>query len=84
MTWEDAVTVRDEMDSEDLSDASPCVRISIGFLLKMTRSEVIICMEDDRARLDPESDCQTVTGLPRKMIRKIVELAPKTVEPHAD
>lgn len=75
VTWRDAVTVREEMHSEaDIDDATPVVRKSIGFLLKANRKEVIICMEDDREKRDPDSDCQTVTGIPRGMVESIAAL----------
>ena len=75
LTWRDAVTVREEMHSEHLEDATPIIRRSIGFLLKMNKNEVVICMEDDRAKDDGHDDCQTVTGLPRGMVIAIRPLA---------
>lgn len=75
VTWRDAVTVREEMHSDDLEDAKPVIRRSIGFLLKMNRSEVVICMEDDRAKDDSHSDCQTVTGIPRGMVVAVTPLS---------
>ena len=68
ITWRDAITVRDEMHSENLEDAEPVIRRSIGFLLKSNKHDVVICMEDDRAKDDAHSDCQTVTGIPRGMV----------------
>lgn len=80
VTWRDAVTVREEMHSDDLQDAEPVIRRSIGFLLKANKRDVVICMEDDRLKDDGHSDCQTVTGIPKGMvvaIRALVD-APAT------
>lgn len=74
VTWVDAVTVREEMHSDQLDDAKPILRRSIGFLLQQNRQEVVICMEDDRLKNDGTNDCQTVTGIPRGMVRAVTPL----------
>lgn len=74
--WDDAATVYEQKHSEELGDLS-ARRRSIGFLLRLNRREIVMCMEDDRSMDDPENDCQTVTRIPRKMILRVVPLEAK-------
>ncbi len=78
--WEDAVTVHDPMHSDDLDDANPVERTSIGFLVRKNAKAVTICMEDDRESHDPDRDCQTVTSIGARMVIEVIplELAEKS------
>lgn len=75
VVWDDASTVYEQKHSDDLGDLS-ARRHTVGFLLISNRKEVVVCMEDDRGMDDPDSDCQTVTRIPRRMVQRIIPLVP--------
>lgn len=71
VTWVDAVTNYENAHSEDGQE--PVKRRTVGFLLKKNRTGVTVAMEDDRDA-DLDTDCQTVTTIPIKMVVKVEPL----------
>lgn len=76
VTWEDAFSPPHENESSRIAGPyRPLLRRSIGFLIIADKERVSIVMDDDRSQGDrAEGDCETVTIIPRGMVRDIVYL----------
>lgn len=79
VTWKDAFSP-DGRRSKDFvkHKIEPCIRRTIGFLLRDDEENVVVCMEDDRDAqdaIDTDDDCENVTVVPRSMVVKLEELA---------
>jgi hypothetical protein len=78
ITWRDAYSPSGTRTKDFIKHKiEPCIRRSIGFVLRDDEENVIICMEDDRETVDVvegDSDCENVTVIPRGLIVKVEEL----------
>lgn len=78
VTWRDAYSP-DHRRSKDLlrHKIEPCIRKTIGFLIRDDEDNVVVCMEDDRDAQDAfntDDDMETCTVIPKGMVVKVEEL----------
>ena len=80
ITWTDATTLYEPAQS-DRDDFSPSIRKTIGFFIKRDSTSITVAMEDDRTADFGDADCQTVTTIPKQMVRSVMPLIPAPVPP---
>lgn len=78
VTWRDAYSP-DHRRSKDLlrHKIDPCIRRTIGFLIRDDEENIVVAMEDDREAQDAintDDDLENPTIIPRGMIVKVEEL----------
>jgi hypothetical protein len=78
VTWRDAYSP-DHRRSKDLlrHKIDPCIRRTIGFLIRDDEENVVVAMEDDREARDAintDDDLENPTIIPRGMVVKMEEL----------
>lgn len=72
--WEDASFASGYYDRKSPKDFEPVLTRSVGHFIKKTKSGIIIGMErfyDDKRK---PTDDRHITTIPKKMIRRIIEL----------
>lgn len=70
--WDDAVTVYESVNSNDVAEFHTVSRFTAGHFIEINRTRGIsIAMEDDRKCRFKSGDCQTVTTIPFHMIANV-------------
>jgi hypothetical protein len=85
VTWEDAITQPGDMTFDDiLKNYKPCIRHSVGYLVRNDRKYVTLAATDDRRAIDfgsTSAGVADVTVIPRRYVSaiRLVEKPPKKV-----
>lgn len=83
--WSDAYFVQDPMKKEEVAGLLPCIRRTVGFLMRDDAEFVGVAGTDDRYSTQAgEADIQEVNMIPRGMVKKLIELMPPLLRSSRD
>jgi hypothetical protein len=73
--WDDATELKDWKEEHEEEDLKPCLILSVGFLVKQTKSHVVICQD-----LSYDGMRNGRSQIPRGMVKQIKVLQKKDAD----